>query len=246
MLVGAIPLVFRLGSMVVDAAARNTLQLLSVQLAGLVALGVALLVPGVRLSRIARWRLPSARAAVSGTIVGIGLPVCVAAVAAWLDLGATDRAREVGDALSRTSALIGTAGLVMIVAVISPLIEEAVFRGVILEGVRTYWRSGVAVAVSALLFGLMHGHPAHVFITGTLGVFAGLGVVRGGSIWVAVLMHAVNNAVGLGSDLWTPAGFAWAPWMLAPGLALVAGGTLGLIRSGRQEPGSGGRSSRKR
>lgn len=54
----------------------------------------------------------------------------------------------------------------VLAVIIAPLTEEWVFRGLILRGLLGRWRPAAAIAVSALLFALIHFNPAHTSSTG--------------------------------------------------------------------------------
>jgi membrane protease YdiL (CAAX protease family) len=78
--------------------------------------------------------------------------------------------------------------------VLPPLVEEVVFRGVLLERFTVKWRLGVAILLSAVLFGALHVDPVGA---GMFGVITGLLYLRTGSLWPGILIHAVNNLVAL-------------------------------------------------
>lgn len=80
-------------------------------------------------------------------------------------------------------------------AVLSPAVfEEILFRGFLLPSLEPSGRR-FAITVSALLFALLHGSlealPAHII----LGVLLALLVLSTGSLYAAMLYHAVHNAV---------------------------------------------------
>lgn len=89
------------------------------------------------------------------------------------------------------------AGLVFMLAlgaVLVPIGEELLFRGVIYGGLRRY---GVTVATiaSAAVFGLAHGISIVLVGAVILGVVAALLYERTRSIWPAVAVHGVNNGI---------------------------------------------------
>lgn len=89
--------------------------------------------------------------------------------------------------------LIGVLSLVVLPA----LLEEILFRGIILEGMLRRYRPGVAIFWSALLFGIVHFNPAQ-FVTGLLiGLFMGWLYWKTRSLWPGILIHAINNALAL-------------------------------------------------
>ncbi len=78
-------------------------------------------------------------------------------------------------------------------ALIPAICEEALFRGVILNGLRKY---GVlpAVLISASFFALMHMNLVQFPYTFCLGIVFGLVVYYTRNLWLSVIMHFVNNA----------------------------------------------------
>jgi membrane protease YdiL (CAAX protease family) len=87
------------------------------------------------------------------------------------------------------------AGMVLVVAVLGPVAEELLFRGVVYPGLRNALGPWAAVPLSAILFGL--GHREHGWeaaaATGVMGVAFALLVEFGGSLWPAILAHVLIN-----------------------------------------------------
>lgn len=82
------------------------------------------------------------------------------------------------------------------IGLLAPLAEELVFRGAILKALlgwsKNHW---MAIAISALLFALVHGNPVqmpHAFLVGLL---LGWMYYRTGSIVPGVAYHWVNNTI---------------------------------------------------
>jgi membrane protease YdiL (CAAX protease family) len=78
----------------------------------------------------------------------------------------------------------------------APLAEEVAFRGYVLSALRTHLRPAAAIAASALLFAAMHLDPVRFPAVLFLGGFLGWLAWRSGSLWPAVVAHAVNNGLG--------------------------------------------------
>jgi membrane protease YdiL (CAAX protease family) len=81
--------------------------------------------------------------------------------------------------------------------------EELVFRGVLLEGLRSRagWPAAAAVAVSALVFGLLHAIPRRALWPFTFwavweGVLLGAVYVLGGSLSVNMALHFLHDVFG--------------------------------------------------
>lgn len=73
-----------------------------------------------------------------------------------------------------------------------PLAEELLFRGVLYTWLRR-WGVAVAVAASSLTFGLLHGLGVTFFTTTVVGVICAFAYERSGSLWTAVVAHAMTN-----------------------------------------------------
>ena len=78
--------------------------------------------------------------------------------------------------------------------VLPPLVEELVFRGMLLERWSVKWRLGVAIVVQAVVFGVLHVDPVGA---GMFGVVMALMYIRTRSLWVPIAMHAANNGTVL-------------------------------------------------
>lgn len=79
-------------------------------------------------------------------------------------------------------------------AIVAPLVEEFAMRGVVMGSLRRYG-DGFAIGVSAILFGLMHGNLVQIPFASIVGLALGYAVVKTGSLWTGVLIHAINNAI---------------------------------------------------
>lgn len=81
-------------------------------------------------------------------------------------------------------------------AVLPALLEEMSFRGILLERLRPLG-DRFAVVISALLFGLAHGNIVQIPFAFLLGLLFGYIVVRTNNIWLAVLLHFLNNGMSV-------------------------------------------------
>lgn len=79
-------------------------------------------------------------------------------------------------------------------AVLPPLIEEFALRGVVMGTLKKFGEV-FAVVVSALLFGMMHGNFDQFPYAFVLGLVMGFAVIKTGSLWTSVIIHAINNTV---------------------------------------------------
>ena len=84
----------------------------------------------------------------------------------------------------------------IVLAVIAPVTEEPLFRGLILGGLERRKRLGVAVFASAVAFALMHCNPAQIPFAFVLGLVYAWIFVWTRSLWPCLLAHATHNGVG--------------------------------------------------
>jgi len=205
--------------------------------------------------RTLRLRRPSVSAMVAAVLLG---------VSAWLVLGQVTLAIQnrilpmpasfraaIEKALGLTSTSLPDWQLLAVFALSPALCEEALFRGLVFSGLGNGCSAGRAVALTGVLFGLFHISIYRVFPTAVLGVLLTWVVYRSGSIWPAMVMHGINNAVAL---LWVKHGWAAASaagtgpiperWFTATATLLFAAGLLLLARPGCRGSEVGGRRGR--
>ena len=84
---------------------------------------------------------------------------------------------------------------VLLTAVCAPVFEELIFRKLLLDRLLPFgeW---MAVFVSALLFGAMHGNFYQFFYALLIGLVLGYVYVRSGKWQLCVLLHLIINVVG--------------------------------------------------
>jgi len=95
-------------------------------------------------------------------------------------------------------------------AFIAPIIEELFFRGFVFAGLRKRWDWKKAAMGSAILFALAHVVPTSIPPIFILGVIFAFLYQISGSIWPAIIMHMLTNAIALSaayaiSQGWIPA-----------------------------------------
>lgn len=79
--------------------------------------------------------------------------------------------------------------------VIAPIVEEYVFRKVIVDRTVRYGQ-GVAVVVSGLMFGLFHGNLNQFAYAVVLGAFFAFIYMKTGNLKITIAMHAIVNFLG--------------------------------------------------
>lgn len=87
----------------------------------------------------------------------------------------------------------------LLVVAIAPVVEELIFRGVLLQRWATKWGMRRALLASSVLFGLLHlNNPVGLTL---FGLVMGLLYVRTRSLWVPILCHGLNNLAAVGIAL---------------------------------------------
>lgn len=88
-------------------------------------------------------------------------------------------------------------------AVYAPLVEEFVFRGVIMQPLRRYG-DHFAVLASAFIFGLAHASITGFVFAFICGIAMGYATLLTGSLWTGIIIHFCNNFFAvLTSELYT-------------------------------------------
>lgn len=107
----------------------------------------------------------------------------------------------------------------------APVCEEVLIRGYGLARIRERGGSRRALWLTSLVFALLHGWLAKLPLTFAGGLFFGWLVLETGSLWPALLGHALNNACAMAGDHVRIAGSSLDadPWRWAPVGALVLG-----------------------
>jgi membrane protease YdiL (CAAX protease family) len=154
---------------------------------------------------------------------------------AWPVVEATQRHEEVREA---TRAVTGNGASLPWILVASALVpatcEELLHRGIVLPSLAARVGRPLALLVVTALFAVMHIEPARMVSAAVIGLVAGILALQTGSVWPAILVHAVNNAWALllGTDHLEPVARVVAAH---PDLALasaVGGTVLGVAVAG--------------
>lgn len=98
-------------------------------------------------------------------------------------------------ALQGVYAEYGLPALLLFIAVLIPLIEEVVFRGVLLNGLARHMSFPVAAVVQALLFAAMHEDLAQLPVFFVFGLAAAWLYRRSQGLAAPLALHAFNNTL---------------------------------------------------
>jgi membrane protease YdiL (CAAX protease family) len=130
------------------------------------------------------------------TLAGIAMAVVVVSAASIVQAGLGGSAEEAQPVLKlfaegadvRVQFTIAVAAVLM-----GPIFEEIFFRGFIYRNLRDLMGPGLAMGVSALLFGLVHLQAPLVVPLAALGIVLAFLFERSGSLLVPITVHALWN-----------------------------------------------------
>ncbi|MDR0661503.1 MAG: CPBP family intramembrane metalloprotease [Prevotellaceae bacterium] len=94
-----------------------------------------------------------------------------------------------------SSAFTPSIATFIMVAIIAPLCEEILLRGVILRGLLNSSSPRKAIIWSAFLFALIHLNPWQGVFAFLIGLFLGWVYWKTRSIWTCIFIHFINNSL---------------------------------------------------
>jgi len=94
-----------------------------------------------------------------------------------------------------TWAMYGT--LLFSAGIAAPIGEEVFFRGFLYNCAKRRFGIGAGIILSAVVFALIHGGPIAVVAIVPMGIVLAYAYEKTGSLWVPIVMHAVNNSVAV-------------------------------------------------
>lgn len=81
-------------------------------------------------------------------------------------------------------------------ALVAPILEEILFRGIILQSLRKYGNF-IAIFISSLLFGILHENFVQTPFAFVVGLALGIAVIETGSVITSIIMHFVINSLSV-------------------------------------------------
>jgi len=88
----------------------------------------------------------------------------------------------------------GVLAMVFMLVIIAPLFEEFLVRGIMYDALKQYG-TGIAILISSLLFGLMHGSLYMLFYTTAYGLALGYIRYATGSLFTVTILHMIVNSI---------------------------------------------------
>ena len=139
------------------------------------------------------WQLPKGKgfALLIGALLGIFLNVALVGIIYLFRLEELFPQHE-----EMMELIAGGNPWIMFVSVVilAPVVEEIIYRGVMMELFRRVgFRVPVIVVLQALIFGVVHGNWLQGMYAFLLGIFLGVLYLKVQSIWMPILMHITFN-----------------------------------------------------
>jgi len=164
--------------------------------------------------------LPAPRHVTAAVFGTIGLNHLLTFYGAWQERvwPQPESLRAATESLLSSEGTLDFLALLLAIAIVPAFCEELLFRGFVQSGlVRQAARPWTGVVATAVVFGLFHLDPWRFLLVVPLGIFLGWLRETSGSLWPAILAHALNNSLTIG---FTSAGLTASD--RAPGTASTA------------------------
>lgn len=133
-----------------------------------------------------KWLAVAFAVGIGVVVLNLGINTLIAAI--------TDVSNvQAGYQSAATSGIVGFLGTILLGAVLTPIGEELLFRGVLFTLLTRYgvW---LAAILSSVVFALSHGINFATPVALTVGLAAAWLMHKTKSIWPGVVVHFVNNA----------------------------------------------------
>lgn len=146
-------------------------------------------------------KVPTVRDVIGTVMLWFGvMPLSILSVLIMMMLipeGFVDTASGLNEVLSSESAVL----TFIAAAVLPPVCEEALQRGVALSYFRSLKHDWVIVLIIGIFFGILHLDPVRFGTTAILGAALAYVVVKRNNMVLAFIIHFINNAYSVGMSL---------------------------------------------
>ena len=105
---------------------------------------------------------------------------------------------------SSSSELLGGTGIMLWISVVimAPLVEELTFRGFMYSRLKTGMAKWIAMIITSLVFGIVHGTIIWAIYTFVFGMILIWVLEKTKSLWGSILLHMSFNLVGATMSTW--------------------------------------------
>lgn len=154
----------------------------------------------LRLLWTSRWTLPQV---VGAAVVAFLVLRLVTALIALPSLTSDEHPQhDLTESLTRLADVHSPWLTLLIVGLLAPVVEEVLFRGVLLTALARHISFFGANAIQAMLFGALHLTPPLFPFFLIMGLIGGELMRRSGGLLAPILVHVLNNGVALGALWW--------------------------------------------
>ena len=148
---------------------------------------------GYRLSSLTPLGKPKISLLVPGVMLGLGGCIVGNILTALISSSMGAAGVELSSpSVSTPQTLVGQLLFYTSTALIPALVEEFIFRGVVMQSLRRFG-DGFAIVMSSVVFALMHGNLVQAPFALVVGLTIGYLVIITGSMWVGLIIHFLNN-----------------------------------------------------
>ena len=158
---------------------------------------VYLLVKKIKLKSVFKNKLSKEQAALSFFLAIFAYPVLVVLRLLWILLLEAIKVPQPAQPLAPIENVPMLLVAVAAVSLLPGFSEELVFRGIMMERLRTKSSATKAIIISALFFMLMHADISAWTYTLAAGIVLGIIYHITGSLWASIIYHSVNNLIGV-------------------------------------------------
>lgn len=169
-----------------------------------VAACLAVIVPlaPARLLWTSRWSVPQAVGAALVAFIVLRLLTALIAPALPSLTSEDHPQRDLTEGLTQLADTHSPWLSLLVAGLLAPLVEEILFRGVLLTGLARHISFGAANLIQAALFGVLHLTTPLLPFFLLMGLIAGLLMRLSGGLFAPVLVHVLNNGMALAALWW--------------------------------------------
>jgi uncharacterized protein len=135
---------------------------------------------------------PKIIALVSFSLIGIQIGIIMPLVSL---IPMPDFVKEIFQAFAARDGVLSFIAIVFA----APILEELIFRGIILNGLLKKYSPLNSIILSSVLFGIVHLNPWQFIGALIIGIFSGWVYYRTEKLTLSIIIHSVNNLLAFGS-----------------------------------------------
>ncbi|MFA6308453.1 MAG: CPBP family intramembrane glutamic endopeptidase [Clostridia bacterium] len=134
----------------------------------------------------------------ASVLLGISLllPISLLIKLFSIDKLSSDSQELMNSIINGNSLFIAILGI----GILAPIIEEVIFRGLILTELKKITAIPAAIIIQGMLFGIYHGNLQQAIYASVLGIVLGYVCVKTGSLFCSILVHIFFNTTSLLMD----------------------------------------------